>query len=350
VKKTLPSFRSSAKISILGAGGKVARATLQHLFFHNTAPLDLNLVSQTPRKIEGALLDIHHALALSGPSLNQERAVPRTVLSCEPTRLDGSDLILILAGRWPSAEEQKNFYGRDDTGRLAQSLVNHRLIVDLTRRIESQAPEATVVVVTNQSDMMARVSRETLNPAKVFGFGGMVDSARFCHHLSQGREPDKKVQAHLVGYHNNDMILLSQSLRFEGAPPSETNLAAALARTRGAGAEIPRLQQDEAHPDLIATATVAPGVALAACVLAFTGQIPPFEASFNAVLDSQESAARYGLESGQALSVPVSWNPFSLQVAGKHTATEGEKTHLRRAHATLEEEVLRLKGFLAQGR
>jgi len=336
---------SGPKVTIIGAGGKVAKETIHQLYLCNRLNMDLALVSATPQKIEGALLDIRTALSIPSSERIFSITPPRIVAqSNEMKDVKGSDLILMMPGKWPTQEQKKEFASFDNTGRLAQSLVNHSMIRDLSQQIAAYAPEASVIMFTNQSDMMTNIARKELDPSKVLGFGGIIDSIRFCDYLAQeltgNPEPITvgKVQGHLVGYHNNDMILLSETLKSEIGTPTDTQIAEAVKKARGAGALISKLQKEEKYMELNMGPTVLPATALSSCVLAFTGQISPLENSFNVILPSSEIARNYGLMGGEALSVPIALGELSYAIMEKYKATEPEKDHLRLAQKNLDDD------------
>lgn len=325
------------RVSIFGPSGKVGRQALQNLFLQNFAPdLELVLISRNLDRLRGLLTDIHSTLPLVGTQVHE----PRTIVTSNPCEVKGSDLVVIAAALWPSSDEARELETIDPSGRLAQSYANFDVVTAVCRQIAEHAPRATVVVVTNQSDMMSAAARRILPPNRVLGLGGIVDSARF--RLLAARAFERPLastsRAHMIGYHNADMMPLASSLSFR---LDGTDFDAIVDETRQFGATISRLQRDGRAPHVDTGASVLPGYAIYATIAAFTGASGPLEEAFNVVLDGG-SARLYGTSANHALSIPIRIFKGSYEVVSGYVVSEKEKHQLGQAQLALEEATAQL--------
>lgn len=252
---------------------------------------------------------------------------PDIEISSDMQALSDCELVVLCAGVWASQEQKDEFKKIDPSGRLVQSYTNFSLVKNLSESIKHYVPEAHIVVVTNQSDLMAELVRETVEPKKVLGMGGMVDSARFRTLLAKNTGAGKTILAkgnHMIGYHNSDMIPLQDSVScFANIP----NLEAIVKETKAYGENISKLQRDFNFPTINSGASILPGAAIALTIAAFTGKISDLEEAFNVRL-SNEEAKIYGVRSETALSVPVKISKGGYEVATRYAVLESEKKHL----------------------
>jgi malate/lactate dehydrogenase len=317
------------RVTIIGASGKVARQALTALLFHDSAEeMELFLVARQIDRVAGAVADIVSALPLvRGPRGSRLRP-PRVEIAGDVSVARRSDIVVLVAGAWPTQAQLVRLAPLDSAGRLAQSHVNAALVRALCAPIARHSPDALVVVVTNQSDMMATVARQVLQPDRVLGFGGIVDSARLrtvaartlaipASRLTRGN--------HMIGFHNADMLPLSSSLSFQMPPRA---LGAVVSRTRRYGQEVSRLQKIASLPDANSGASVLPGYAVYVTVAAYVGASPAIEEAFNVVLPAR-AARVYGVESGSALSVPVRLSRGALAIVDRYPISVDEQRRLR---------------------
>ena len=118
-----------------------------------------------------------------------------------------------------------------------------------------------------------------------------------------------QILTEIVGFHNDDMVLVRDSLGVSGcsnktALKTEKGFVAdAFKQTVRYGRLIAR-HRDPRLPSVDTGAAVGPGVACWAVIKALSGQTSPIKASFNTLTHSQVSQ-NYGLTDGTALSVPL---------------------------------------------
>ncbi|MDD3029506.1 MAG: hypothetical protein PHS57_04410 [Alphaproteobacteria bacterium] len=312
-------------VAILGASGKIGRIVVQNLFASNAVPFDLTLLARRTERLEGLMMDVRPAAFWAA----QEPAPVSVRLSADPSALEGADLVLFLAGRFASPEEDAAFRAVDKTGRFVQSYLNHDLVVAMGQALAAYAPRALVVMVSNQADMMAHLLRESFPPASVLGFGGMLDRARFRQCAADAGAPQEG--AHMVGFHTNAMRPLRSTLTL--APDLCERV---LQRTRAYGRSVFELQKDASFPGLDTGPSILPGLALARIVRTFLGQAEAFEASFNVSL-GKAVAAHYGVSEGSALSVPVRVRKGGYDPLTDYAVSAEEKAYLKDAQADMDD-------------
>jgi len=325
-------------IGFIGASGKVGRVAIQNFYANNEIEdIRLTLYSPRPGKDRGLLLDIEGHLLMM-PDIKKERFVSISAKATDRFEdMKGADLIVISAGLWPSKEQREEFEKFDATGRMVQTYANYGLIAYFSKQISLVAPDALVVIVTNQTDMMSEVARQFLRAENILGYGGILDSSRFRMLLSKeenGEDKsavvrcDEKEKGHIIGYHNNDMILLSSSLATKTNPISVQH---ALDETRKQGGVIAVMQRDPRSASMATGASIAPGYGVYRAMAALTGQLP-IEEAFNVVLTDECIAKKYGVPKGASLSIPVSLRRGTYEVISRFAVSAEEQTHLSAAH------------------
>jgi hypothetical protein len=145
------------------------------------------------------------------------------------------------------------------------------------------------------------------------------------------------------------MIALSESISTgELKNASGQQIDGAIGEARFGGPLVTGLQKKSTHTELNTGPTVLPGVALYHCIMAFTGQHPPFVGSFNVVLATQEIAGHFGLISKDCLSVPITCGRAGYSVSLNYRVNHQEQAHLCKARDRLMEEYQQLKAALDQ--
>jgi len=186
--------------------------------------------------------------------------------------------------------------------------VNARIVREVTRRLLDVAPDAVLIVVTNPLDEMTALAAEVtgLPPARVMGQAGVLDTARFRHFLAEAAGVDPlQVKAITLGSHGDTMVPVP-SLSWVGGRRladalSPDEIAAAVTRTRDAGAEIVALLRT-------GSAYFAPAAAAELMVRAVaTGSDADEPLPVSAWLEGQ-----YGI-SGVYLGVPARLGPGGVE-------------------------------------
>jgi malate dehydrogenase len=216
---------SRKKVSIIGAGNVGATATY-HIAERVIA--DLVMVDIEQGTTEAKALDFLHA----GPIRGYDVSIQGTN---DFSAIADSDVVVITAGvaRKPGMD------------RMDLLKVNTEVVKNAAHAIDSYAPNATVVVVTNPLDVMCRVALRTtgFSMRRVVGMAGILDSTRFRYFVAEalGCAPSD-VHAMVLGGHGDQMVPLPRFTTVGGIPITQLLDAATIERlvdrTRKGGAEI----------------------------------------------------------------------------------------------------------------
>ncbi len=152
--------------------------------------------------------------------------------------IQGSDVVIITAGL-----ARKPGMSRDDL--LAKNL---EIMKAVAEGVKNYAPKAFVIVVSNPLDAMVYAFHKLsgLEPRKVAGMAGVLDSARFrCFVAMELGISVQDVTALVLGGHGDDMVALPRYCTVNGIPVtdllSKEKLEAIVKRTQMAGGEIVNL-------------------------------------------------------------------------------------------------------------
>jgi len=149
--------------------------------------------------------------------------------------LAGSEIVVITAGlpRKP---------GMSRTDLLA---ANAKIVRDVATQVIAQVPDAKIIMVTNPLDVMVYLAWKVtgLDPARIFGMGGVLDAARMSYYVSErlGVRPSE-VEPAVMGSHGDKMVPLPAKSRVSGKALTEmvdeATAAELAAQTRSGGAEV----------------------------------------------------------------------------------------------------------------
>jgi malate dehydrogenase len=236
------------------------------------------------------------------------------------SEIKGSKVVIVIAGlpRKPGMTREDLMHKNSD------------IVRSVCRNIKEHAPEAVVIVVTNPMDMMAWVAHKELGfpRGRVLGMGGALDSQRFAYFLSKElRVAPKDVDAMVMGQHGEAMIPVPSQSSVGGTPVteklSEEQIARAIERTKGAGAEVIKLKGGTAW---------APAVAICRMVKAILKDekavIP-----CSVPLDGE-----YGQE-GLCIGVPVVLGKDGFEKVREVELTDGEVEQFRQSCEKVKEAV-----------
>ena len=157
--------------------------------------------------------------------------------------LKGADVVIVTAGI-----PRKPGMSRDDL-----ISTNAGVIKQVGEAIKTHCPDAFVIVITNPLDAMVWVMQKVsgLDPAKVVGMAGVLDSARFRYFLAEEFAVSvEDVSAFVLGGHGDSMVPLVRYSTVAGIPlpdlvkmgwTTQERLDAIVQRTRDGGAEIVKL-------------------------------------------------------------------------------------------------------------
>jgi malate dehydrogenase len=127
---------------------------------------------------------------------------------------------------------------------------NAGVITTVAENVKAHCPHAFVIVITNPLDAMVWVMQKVsgLDPRKVVGMAGVLDSARFRYFLAEELGVSvEDVSAFVLGGHGDSMVPLVRYSTVAGIPlpdlvkmgwTSQERLDAIVQRTRDGGAEI----------------------------------------------------------------------------------------------------------------
>ena len=154
--------------------------------------------------------------------------------------IKGADVVIVTAG-----VPRKPGMSRDDLIGINTGVIN-----TVGDNIKKYAPDAFVIVITNPLDVMVEVMQRAsgLDPKKVVGMAGVLDSARFRHFLADEFEVSvEDVTAFVLGGHGDTMVPLIRYSTVAGIPvpdlikmgwSSQEKIDAIIERTRNGGGEI----------------------------------------------------------------------------------------------------------------
>ena len=151
-----------------------------------------------------------------------------------------ADVVIVTAGI-----PRKPGMSRDDLIGINTGVIN-----TVGENIRKFAPDAFVIVITNPLDVMVEVMQRAsgLDPAKVVGMAGVLDSARFRHFLAEEFKVSvEDVTAFVLGGHGDTMVPLIRYSTVAGIPvpdlikmgwSTQEKIDAIIERTRNGGGEI----------------------------------------------------------------------------------------------------------------
>jgi malate dehydrogenase len=154
--------------------------------------------------------------------------------------ITGADVVIVTAGI-----PRKPGMSRDDL-----IATNAAVIKSVGENIKQYAPDAFVIVITNPLDAMVWAMQKVtgLDPAKVVGMAGVLDSARFRYFLAEEFKVSvEDVTAFVLGGHGDTMVPLVRYSTVAGIPlpdlvkmgwTTQARLDQIVQRTRDGGAEI----------------------------------------------------------------------------------------------------------------
>jgi L-lactate dehydrogenase len=196
------------KVGIIGAGA-VGSACLTALVARGCAR-EIVVVNRERRRAEGLVTDVQYGAVLC----------PYAELRAgDYSDLKGAALVMITAG---VNEKTGGATDRNDSaGRLRLLETNATVYKSIISQLQTVAPQALVLVVTDPPDPLADVVR-MLGHEWVLSTGTYLDSLRFRFHLARGLGVSPAcVDAQIVGEHGTTEVFLWSSARIAGTPVLE---------------------------------------------------------------------------------------------------------------------------------
>ncbi len=235
------------KVTVVGAG--------------NVGATCADVLAQREIANEIVLLDIKEGFA-EGKALDIWQTSPINLYDSRTTgstndysKTANSDVVVITSGL-----PRKPGMSRDDL-----IATNAGIVKTVTENIVKHSPNAIIVIVSNPLDVMTYCAYLTakIDPNKVFGMAGVLDTARYRAFLAtELNVSPKDIQAVLMGGHGDTMVPLPRYTTVSGIPVTEliskVKLDEIIERTKFGGGEIVKL--------LGTSAWYAPGAAAAQMV------------------------------------------------------------------------------------
>lgn len=213
------------KVTVVGAG-QVGATAAQLLLLHEIA--DVVMIDVAEGLPQGKALDMMHMRSVErfGPSVRGTNDYAETA---------GSDVVVVTAGL-----PRKPGMTRDDL--LA---ANKAIVESVIAQVVAASPDAIIVCVTNPLDVMTYLAKNVsgLPTNRVFGMGGVLDSARFAYAIAEKTgAPIDRIEAVAIGAHGDAMVPMPRfsTVAGDSLPQilSETEVAELVDRTIFGGAEV----------------------------------------------------------------------------------------------------------------
>lgn len=235
------------KVTVVGAGN--VGATCANVLASREVANEVVLLDIKEGYAEGKALDIWETSPIN---LYDTRTVGSTN---DYTKTAGSEVVVITSGL-----PRKPGMSRDDL-----IATNANIVKSVTENVIKHSPDAKIIIVSNPLDVMTYCAFLTakMDPSKVFGMAGVLDTARYRSFLAEELNVSPKdIQAVLMGGHGDTMVPLPRYTTVGGIPVTEMisdeKLDAIVQRTKKGGGEIVNL--------LGTSAWYAPGAAAAQMV------------------------------------------------------------------------------------
>jgi malate dehydrogenase len=220
-----------SKISLIGAGQ--IGGTLAHLIGIKELVQEVVLFDVASGIAKGKALDIAQSTSVDGYNVKFSG-------TDKYEDIKNSDVIIITAG-----VPRKPGMSRDDL--LG---INLKIIKQVSEGIKKNSSDAFVICITNPLDVMVMALQKYsgLQPNKIVGMAGILDSSRFKLFLSlELNIPVKEIDAMVMGGHGDTMVPLPRFTKISGKPLNDLvkegkisaeKLESINQRTRDGGAEI----------------------------------------------------------------------------------------------------------------
>lgn len=213
------------KVSIIGAGQVGSMVAMRMV---ESSLSDVTLIDIQKGMPQAKALDLLQA----APIIGHNR---RVVGTDDYGQIEGSELVIITAG----------LPRRPGMSREELLLANAGIVKDVVKNIVKYNPDCIILVVTNPLDAMTYLTLKLsgLEPFRVFGMGGILDSARFSFFLSvELGLASSEVSSLVVGAHGESMVPLPRYTKAKDKPITELlpreKIDRVIERTRRAGDEI----------------------------------------------------------------------------------------------------------------
>ena len=180
------------KVTIVGAGN--VGATAADVIASKEIAQDIVLLDIKEGFAEGKALDLMQTASTKGFN----SVITGTTADYSLTK--GSDVVVITSGipRKPGMTREE-LIG-----------INANIVKDVSKNILDYSPSTIIVMVSNPMDTMTYLALKStgLDPKRVIGMGGALDSSRFKTYISLAiAKPQKNIDAMVIGGHGDTTMI-----------------------------------------------------------------------------------------------------------------------------------------------
>ena len=180
------------KVTIVGAGN--VGATAADVIASKEIAQDIVLLDIKEGFAEGKALDLMQTASTKGFN----SVITGTTADYSLTK--GSDVVVITSGipRKPGMTREE-LIG-----------INANIVKDVSKNILDYSPNTIIVMVSNPMDTMTYLALKStgLDPKRVIGMGGALDSSRFKTYISLAiAKPQKNINAMVIGGHGDTTMI-----------------------------------------------------------------------------------------------------------------------------------------------
>jgi len=180
------------KVTIVGAGN--VGATAADVIASKEIAQDIVLLDIKEGFAEGKALDLMQTASTKGFN----SVITGTTADYSLTK--GSDVVVITSGipRKPGMTREE-LIG-----------INANIVKDVSKNILDYSPNTIIVMVSNPMDTMTYLALKStgLDPKRVIGMGGVLDSSRFKTYISLAiAKPQKNINAMVIGGHGDTTMI-----------------------------------------------------------------------------------------------------------------------------------------------
>lgn len=311
---------SYRKVTIVGAGQVGATAAF---VLATRGVADVTLIDVAEGMPQGKALDMMHSRSVL-------RFGPVVAGTNDYADTSGADVVIITAG-----VPRKPGMTRDELLSINAGIVGSVIAAAVTA-----SPDAVFICVTNPLDVMTDLAWKLsgLPASRVFGMGGVLDSARFAYFIAQATGAAiGEVEALVVGAHGDAMVPLPRLSTVAGRPFTDLlpadEVAEVVRRTVFGGAEVVALLKT-------GSAFYAPGVSVAAMVEAVVGD------SGTILPSCVRLTGEYGID-GVHMSVPALLGRNGVVAVPELPLDDAELLALHASAAQVREQITALEATRA---
>lgn len=180
------------KISIIGAGN-VGLSIAYALILREFAQ-ELVLIDRSEEVLIARELELSQSITALNLAIN-------LVCTKDYSHTSNSDIVIFAAG-----VPRKDGQSRDE---LYQT--NAKIMLDCAKNIKQFVENPLFIIITNPVDFLLNTLYESnlFSPKKIIAMAGILDNARFKYEAAKKLGvPTSSVDTRLIGFHNDDMVLL----------------------------------------------------------------------------------------------------------------------------------------------